>query len=78
MTKKQLISEDGPWSMSGQGIVEETLYDVNGHRLVEVRVMLEDMVIATCWQDKRRGKALQTYYTIPQWYVRYKKLNEIL
>jgi hypothetical protein len=64
--------------MIEQGIVEETLYNVDGHRLVEVRVMLEDIVIATCWQDKRRGKAIQTYYTIPQWYVRYKKLNEIL
>ena len=69
--------------MIEQGIVKETLYNVDGHQLVEVRVMLEEMIIATCWQetlwqDKRRGKALQTYYTIPQWYVRYKKLNEIL
>jgi hypothetical protein len=75
---EQIMSEDGPWGMSGQGIVEETLYDVDGHQLVEVRVMLEEMVIASCWQDKRKGKAIQTYYTIPQWYVRYKKLNEIL
>ena len=50
------MSEDGPWGMSGQGIVEETLYDVDGHQLVEVKVMLEEMVIASCWQDKRKVK----------------------
>jgi hypothetical protein len=61
-----------------QGILEEILYDVDGRQLSEINVMLQSEKIASCWQEKLNGEVVETYYTIPTWYVRYKKLNEIL
>jgi hypothetical protein len=68
----QFVSEDE------QGIIEEIIYDVDGHQLAEIKVMLETTQIARCWQEKRKGKVVGTHYTLPTWYVRYKKLDEIL
>lgn len=61
-----------------QGIIEEIIYDVDGLQLAEIKIMLETQKIASCWQEKRNGKVIATHYTLPTWYLRYKKLDEIL
>ncbi len=69
-------------------IQEEELYNDGELRLVEYRVMLEGECIAKSWREFHDGEIKSaagidrggdiSHYTLPKWYVRQQKLDEIL
>ncbi len=72
-------------------IQEEELYNDGELRLVEYRVMLEGECIAKSWREFHSDSKLGditgsgiskdgdiSHYTLPKWYVRQQKLDEIL
>ncbi len=74
-------------------IQEEELYNDGETKLIEFRVMLDGECIARSWRElkfnKREGTFQPTsgggiedgdisHYTLPKWYVRQQKLDEIL
>lgn len=61
-----------------QKLMQEVVYDRDGVTLTEVKIMIFGEGIASCWQERHGDKLVETHYTIPQWFDRYKKLNEIL
>jgi len=78
--KKAINNSDGLTSIK---VVE--LYNDGELRLEELRVMLGDECIAKSWREYYKGKRTiqggaddMSYYTLPLWYQRYKKIDEIL
>ena len=65
-------------------IIAVELYNDGEIKLEEIRVMLDDECIAKSWREyngkteEQGGSDDMSYYTLPLWYQRYKKLNEIL
>lgn len=68
-------------------IISVELYDDGVTKLEEFRVMLDDEVIAKSWKETSNNhqkmggvqdKEQLHHYTLPLWYQRYKKINEIL
>lgn len=66
-------------------IVVVELYNDGVTKLEEYRVMIDDEIIAKSWSESKNGKKKRgqsevglQHYTLPLWYQRYKKLNEIL
>lgn len=66
------------------GITVVELYNDGKLRLEELRVMLGEEIVARSWRQYNGdekcegGSTDQSYYTLPKWYERYKKINEIL
>jgi hypothetical protein len=77
--KKAINNSDGLTSIK---VVE--LYNDGELRLEEIRVMLGDECIAKSWREyngkteEQGGSDDMSYYTLPKWYQRYKKIDEIL
>jgi len=62
-----------------QKLMQEVVYDKDGVTLTEVKIMIFGEGIANCWQERHGSDVVvETHYKIPQWFERYKKLNEIL
>jgi hypothetical protein len=66
-------------------IIAVELYNDGEIKLEELRVMLGDECIAKSWREYKHGEHKSgagtldlSHYTLPLWYQRYKKLNEIL
>ena len=66
-------------------IIAVELYNDGEIKLEEIRVMLDDECIAKSWREYKHGEHKSgagnldlSHYTLPLWYQRYKKLNEIL
>ena len=68
-------------------IIAVELYDDGKVKLEEFRVMLDDEIIARSWKETSNNGEIMSgvedkeqlhHYTLPLWYKRYKKLNEIL
>lgn len=62
---------------TGAQLINTTLYEDKHLKLEQIDIVLEGEVIGSSWQEKSKG-SVKAHYNIPQWYIRHKKLKELI